>query len=164
MTEGSEMIRRRQLLGKRIRGNRTPERAGALPTFLVGGTLRGGTSSLFRFLADRPDIGMSRQKEPHFFSFCGADLSHHGPYEDPSDIITDAAAYEALFADCATMPVRGECSSSSLYHGERPASLMRELIPDARLVFVLRDPVARAYSHYRLQRLSRWEPAPPLAE
>ena len=96
------MIRRAQLIGKRVRSNRTPARAGALPTFLVGGTLRGGTSSLFRFLADRADIGMSRQKEPHFFSFRGADLSRHGPYEDPSDIITDEAAYEALFADCAT--------------------------------------------------------------
>jgi hypothetical protein len=54
---------------------------------------------------------------------------------------------------------RGECSSSYLYLAERAAPLMRQLIPDARLVFVLRDPVERAYSHFRLQRLYGWEPA-----
>lgn len=144
--------------------NEPDSSGGALPTFVVGGTLRGGTTSLFTFFASRPDIGMSRQKEPHFFSFRAADLSRHGPYEDPSDIVTDDTSYRALFADCAAKPVRGECSSSYLYLARQAAPAMRELIPEVRVVFVLRDPVARAHSHYRLQRIHGWEPAATFEE
>ncbi|HLF71753.1 MAG TPA: sulfotransferase domain-containing protein, partial [Dehalococcoidia bacterium] len=149
---------------RRERGLLAKAPAGALPTFVVGGTLRAATSSLYSFFGGRPDIGMSGQKEPHFFSFAGADTIRHGPYEDPSDIVTDLADYRSLFAHCATDPVRGECSSSYLYLAERAAPLLRELIPEARLIFVLRDPVERAYSHYRLQRLYGWEPAQTFEE
>ena len=137
---------------------------GAWPTFVVGGTVRAGTSSLYRFLSMRRDIGMSPQKEPHFFSHSGRDLSRHGPYEDPSDMVIEPQAYRALFRQAASKPVRGECSASYLYHADRGAPLMRQLVPDLRAAFVLRDPVARAYSHYRLQRLYGWEPVDTFEE
>jgi hypothetical protein len=103
------------------------------PEILVVGTQRGGTSSLFRFLAAHPDVRRPVRKEIEFFA---AD-HHRGP-----------TWYRAHF------PIRGrgrssmDCTPQYLFHPHAPARAA-ELLPDARIVVLLRDPVARAHSHWR---------------
>jgi len=107
-----------------------------LPTFLVIGAMKGGTTSLYYYLAEHPEIGMSRRKETDFF------LKEHGNWDRGRDW------YAQQFPDDA--PVRGECSPNytkrHLFEGvpERITSVC----PDVKLIYLVRDPIERAVSHY----------------
>lgn len=135
-----------------------------LPDFVIGGTVRAGTTSLYQALMAEPGVWMSTPKEPHFFSYGGQPLTWGGPYADLSTVITDPTVYASLFDGAEDARAVGEASVDYLYLARRAAPRMREAIPDVRLVFVLRDPVARAYSHYQLQRMYGWEPCATFAE
>ena len=53
-----------------------------LPSFIVIGAARSGTTALYRFLRQHPRIFMSRNKEPNFFAFEGQALDYRGPGAD----------------------------------------------------------------------------------
>jgi len=121
-----------------------------LPRLLVVGAARAATTSLHYYLDQHPGIAMSTVKEPNFFAF------DHGtepptPLFDAEAIATksvrDRAAYEALFAHCRPGQVAGEASPLYLYVREAPDQIAR-LVPDPRIVAVLRNPIDRAYSHW----------------
>jgi hypothetical protein len=115
-----------------------------LPNFLLIGAPKAGTTSLWHHLGQHPDIHMSATKEPNHFSPLGGWR------------VDDRATYEALFAGTAAR-IRGEASVAYLSDPASPGLLARH-VPDARLVAVLRDPVARALSQYRFNRSRGWEP------
>lgn len=119
-----------------------------LPTFLILGAAKCGTTSLFEYLGQHPDVFTPWLKEPHFFAFQGESLQFGGPGDERTNrlSITSQPAYESLF-DAATEPARGEASPSSLYFPQA-APRIRSLIPDARLIVILRDPVNRALSGF----------------
>ena len=110
----------------------------AKPDFLIIGTQRGGTTSLNHVLSKHADIRMSSRKEIHFFD----KFFRNG-----------AAWYESFFPDDDVTPKtrRGEATPMYLFHPHVPARV-RQLLPDVRLIVLLRDPVQRAYSHYMLER------------
>jgi hypothetical protein len=105
-----------------------------LPNLIVIGAGKCGTSSLHRYLGVHPSVSMSEPKELDFFQ--------------DADCLSRVAEYERHFRDPA--PVRGESSPGySGYPRVRGApERMRALIPGARLIYVVRDPVERAVSHY----------------
>jgi hypothetical protein len=103
-----------------------------LPTFLIVGAQKAGTTALYDFLYRHPAISGPAWKEVSFFDRHWA---------------RGARWYRGNFPLRSRPPV-GEASPGYLFHPEAPRRV-RELLPDARLVAVLRDPVARAYSHYR---------------
>lgn len=118
-----------------------------LPDFLIIGTKRGGTTSLWNYLLQHPDVlpmfpADLNLKSPHYFYW----HYRRGP-----------AWYRAHFATTATKsrhqrstgvrPVSGEASPYYLYNEYVPRRVA-ELMPDVKLVVMLRDPVRRAYSHY----------------
>jgi hypothetical protein len=108
---------------------------GALPNLIVIGGLKCGTTSLHHYLGLHPQIAMSRPKELNFF------------VEELNWPL--GAGWYASHFDPA-VPVRGE---SSPHYTNRPrfagvAERMRDLVPDARLVYVVRDPIDRMLSHY----------------
>lgn len=108
-----------------------------LPTFVVVGAMRSGTSSLARWLRPHPEVFLALPKELHFFD----EHYHQG-----------ASWYRQRFADVAGERAVGEATPSYMYRG--PAvERMAALVPDARLIAILRDPVERAYSHYWLERV-----------
>lgn len=136
---------------------RPRRRGGALPNFLVIGAARSGTSSLHTYLSGHPEIAMSRTKELRFFAD-RPDLDSGPPLDDPlerSRVVTRRGNwrrgldwYRAQFDGSA--PVRGE--SSPLY--THPwfsycAERIFEVLGEPKLIFCVRDPVARAISHYR---------------
>jgi hypothetical protein len=113
----------------------------SLPTFFVIGAPKTGTTSLHYYLDLHPEIGMSRRKETHFFV---------GPENIRSAIlrISSLDEYEALFDP--RFGVRGEASPSySAFPMHRGApERIKELVPDAKFIYVVRDPIARTVSHY----------------
>lgn len=104
----------------------------SLPDFIGIGSLKAGSSLLYTLMEEHPDIAMARhRKEVMFF-----DRHHHrGP-----------AWYEALF-EGTPGKVHGEFSPSYLYEPECAARI-HALVPDARLIAVIRDPVSRARSQF----------------
>ncbi len=106
-----------------------------LPNLLVIGAQKCGTSSLHRYLDLHPQIGMSRVKELDFF------LEHR-------TWSRGAEWYADQFA--RSMPVRGESSPNytDLPLSEGVAARMAGVVSDARLVYMVRDPIERALSHW----------------
>jgi hypothetical protein len=132
-----------------------PGPAGALPNLVIIGAMKCGTTSLHHYLDLHPAITMSRPKELNFFigPAAGAPRS---PADDEPDWAQGnwhrgAAWYAAQFDPAAT--VRGEASpgyTSPSY--PVVAERMARLIPRARLLYAVRDPIARAISQYEHHR------------
>jgi hypothetical protein len=116
----------------------------ALPTFFVIGAPKAGTTSLHFYLDQHPQIQMSSVKEPRFF----AGPENGIPY--PPERIGDRERYEDLFDPRAE--VRGESSTDYATHPRRQGvpERIEELVPQAKFVYMVRDPVARTVSHYRM--------------
>ncbi|MEM9460475.1 MAG: sulfotransferase [Myxococcota bacterium] len=113
-----------------------PVRAGGgRPNFIVIGAAKAGTTSLHRYLDGHPELSMCPYKEPHFFS---------------TDVIYERvmAWYEGLFADCDESTLCGEASTSYTFGpqaAQAPARI-RAHVPDAKLIYLMREPVARLHS------------------
>ncbi len=124
-----------------------------LPNFLVIGAARSGTTSLYRMLAQHPDIFLSPRKEPSFFAYEGHPLDFCGPRDRelgaPAYAITRREDYEALFAGWKGQRAIGEASPFYLCV-EGTAERIARLLPEVKLIAVLRDPAARAFSQYAM--------------
>ncbi len=134
---------------------RTPMAGGrSWPDFIVIGTQRGGTSSLFKYLSFHPEIVPSVRKEIEYFNRY---LSEHGPKWYRSHFPSEARRRRALQAGrpFATF----EASPTYLDHPHTPAAVAR-LMPDLKLIVLLRDPLARAHSHYEHMVRLGMEPFP----
>jgi hypothetical protein len=120
-----------------------------LPTFLVIGASRSGTTSLHYYLSQHPDVHMSPVKSPNFF-VAGDPLPdwETGALRAMArQWISDRASYEALFRDVAGRAAVGEVSPVYLQSIHASARI-HDACPDARLVAILRDPAERAWAHY----------------
>lgn len=106
--------------------------ATVLPNFLIIGAMRSGTTSLVHYLRGLPEVFMSRKKEVHYFD----QEFQRGP-----------TWYSRWFAGANGQRAIGEATPAYMYCPEAPAR-MAQVIPGARLIAILRDPVDRAYSHY----------------
>ncbi len=121
-----------------------------LPNLFVIGAPKCGTTSLHRYLDQHPRISMSTMKEPKFFLTDGSRPHHRGPEDERAcrAYVVDRPAYEALF----TYPPGpgGYAGESTPYYLWDPdaAPRIHALVPDARLVAVLREPTLRAYSNW----------------
>lgn len=111
-----------------------------LPSFIVIGAMKSGTTSMHAYLAAHPQVFMSEIKEPHFFDW---------EWERGVDW------YHALFDDAGSALALGEASATYTNASNTAliAERMRGVIPDARFVYLLRDPVERIRSHYAFRVL-----------
>jgi Sulfotransferase domain len=115
---------------------------GMLPNFLIVGAMRSGTSSLARYLRAHPDVCMATQKEVRYFD---------RNFERGVDW------YRAHFPCSQLNPAVGEATQTYMYDG-KALERMASVVPGARLIAILRNPVDRAYSHYWLNRERQREP------
>lgn len=111
------------------------------PDFIIGGAPKCATTALFDYLAQHPQVFASDPKEPHYFA--SAALGRPVMQGDYS-----RAAYERLFAARAPNQLAGEGSTHYLHHAAAVAPLMAAEVPQAKLIFCLREPVSRAFSHF----------------
>jgi hypothetical protein len=106
-----------------------------LPHFIIIGAMKAGTTTLYAWLTDAAGAARCAEKEPNFFS------DEYG---------RGVGWYRSLFADGD--PARHSGEASTQYTGfksEDVAPRMRELLPDVRLVYLVREPAERLRSHYR---------------
>lgn len=132
------------------------------PNFLVIGAARSGSTALFDYLSQHPDIYTSDPKEPHFFAFMGTRPAFRGPGDDETinrHAVTEEGAYRALFRDARGARAVGEGSVSYLYYPCAPKNIERT-VPDVRLICILRNPADRAHSAYQYVRARTYEPLP----
>lgn len=116
----------------------------SLPTFLVVGAARAGTTSLYRYLAQHPDVYMSPTKEINFFSQKFIPTQH---IEEMS--IKD---YNKYFQGATNEKEIGESSPSYLWVPEAAKDVFK-LLPRAKIIIILRNPVDRIISDYNFSRL-----------
>jgi hypothetical protein len=121
------------------------------PNFFVVGAARSGTSSLDRYLNKHPEIYIAPQKESHFFAYDLLSSYFNGPGDDrlKGMLIGDEEEYTQLFDKVATEKAIGE---SSAFYLCLPGTAERiaQVVPDAKIIIILREPVARSYSSYML--------------
>lgn len=134
--------------------------AKTLPDFLVIGAAKAGTSALYQYMREHPQIFMPA-KEIRYFAYDGGEEArdreerfgkHH--FE-----VKSLEAYEALFTPADPSLSWGEIAPIYLESPSAPRRI-RELIPDVRLIASLRNPVHRAFSGYVMQVRSGREHRP----
>jgi hypothetical protein len=111
-----------------------------MPDVVIVGTMKGGTTSLFSYLCQHPEIRGSIRKEVHYFDrhFKRGERWYRKHFTTRSDGIVLEATPDYMF------------HRSSL-------SRMRSVLPNVRVIMVLRNPVTRAYSHYHHSKLKGTE-------
>lgn len=108
----------------------------ALPDFIIIGAQKGGTTSLYAYLAAHPWVMPASKKEVHFFdNHFGAGLAWYRRHFPP------------LLQLRARGAITGEASPYYLYHPHTPGRIANAL-PRVRLIVCLRNPIDRAVSHY----------------
>ncbi|HEX7479656.1 MAG TPA: sulfotransferase domain-containing protein [Polyangiales bacterium] len=109
----------------------------ALPNFVIIGAMKCGTSTLHEQLARQPGIFMSEPKEPNFFS--NAEIYAQGE-----------GWYRSLFAANGGAALRGESSTHYTKLPTYPQTItrMRALLPQLKLIYLMRHPIDRLVSHY----------------
>ncbi|MFH0893856.1 MAG: sulfotransferase domain-containing protein [Bacteroidota bacterium] len=107
------------------------------PDFFVIGAAKSGTSSLYEYLTRHPRIFMPELKEPEFFS-------REAVYNQ------GIGWYQNLFSAAAKDQLCGEASTtySRWPHTLDAPKLIFNTVPDAKFIYIMRNPVDRAYSHY----------------
>ena len=120
-----------------------------MPDFLVIGAPKAGTTALHAALARHPGLYMSAIKEPKFFLSDGPPPAKGGPGDALTyrEHVWRRPDYEALFDPAPAGTLRGE--STPLYLYDRAAMRrIRETLPGAKLIVIVRDPVERAHSNW----------------
>ena len=106
-----------------------------LPDFICIGVQRAGTTWLYECLKEHPEIFVPETKELHFFN---------DNYEKGMTFYSD------FFNDAnSTKQVIGELTPN-YYHDFTALERISQSLPNVKIIFILREPVARAYSHYQL--------------
>ncbi|GAA6210044.1 sulfotransferase [Cognatishimia sp. WU-CL00825] len=107
-----------------------------LPHFIIIGAMKSGTTSLYRYLAEHPEVDMSRDKETDFFvaeKTWGNGLSWYSDQWGTRPLIRgEASPNYTKSRDFAGVPAR-----------------IAETCPDVRLIYIVRDPVKRAVSQFK---------------
>lgn len=115
-----------------------------LPNFIIGGTEKAGTTSVFTYLLSHPEVCGSRVKETDFFR-----------HDDCTDLARSAEAYAAHFAHCKPGGGRVVMEASPGYLGESSvvAPRMQAMLKqDVKMLFILRHPVDRIYSSFNFHK------------
>ena len=121
----------------------------AMPDFFIAGVPKAGTTALHAALARHPALFMSPVKEPKFFLTDGPPPLQGGPGDAKTyrEHVWRRADYEALFEPAVAGQLRGESTPFYLYSQDAQRRI-RDQIPGARLIVVLRDPAERAHSNW----------------
>ena len=127
-----------QSLARRLRPKTYPP----LVDFMVVGGQKCGTTALHQFLSQHPEIGMAKRKELHVFD--NLDLNQRPSAQEVDE------RYRPHFETCQDASVRGEATPIYMVWPGVPQALA-DYNPKLKAIVLIRDPVARAISHYRME-------------
>ena len=124
-----------------------------LPDFVIIGTAKAGTTSLYNFINTHPNVVPASWKELDYFS-------------NPSNYALGRLWYGRHFPNAIRKRylskrsgfgvMSGEATPNYLLNTDVPGK-MKRMLPDARLIVILRNPIDRAYSEYQMRMRKRWE-------
>ncbi|NET03831.1 MAG: sulfotransferase [Symploca sp. SIO2B6] len=143
-----------------------------MPNFLIIGAAKAGTTALYHYLDQHPDIYMSPKKELNFFAFDGEHPDHGGVsdykgfkrYEKLRKIsVTKLDEYQYKFRGATTHKAVGEASPMYLYNPRTPQRIY-DYKSDMRLIAILRNPADRAHSHFAQYVFKGEEPITDFAQ
>ena len=115
-----------------------------LPNFIIVGAPKAGTTSLYHYLSDHPQVFMSTPKEVDFFS-CEEIESQRLYFNDFK--VKSLSEYEKLFDSVTNEKAIGEGSVSYLFYPDTPLKI-KECLPEVKIIIMLRVPLSRGFSHY----------------
>ena len=120
--------------------------ANMLEYLIIGGVTKAGTTSLFNYLADHPEICPASFKETRFF----LDLNYplNSKYRCDSHGLEK---YNEFYTQCPQARIRLEATPDYLYSDGCAARISKN-IPKVKMIFILRDPIARLYSWYQFSQ------------
>lgn len=122
-----------------------------MPNFLIIGAAKSGTTSVYNYLRQHPQVYMSPLKETNFFAYEGQELDFRWWGKAPTSVlnsITDIDSYRAQFREVSQEIAIGEASPLYLYHPTAPVRI-KNYLPNVKLIAFLRHPAERAFSHFR---------------
>lgn len=119
-------------------------KAGGLPEFLIIGAQKAGTTALYRYLIQHPDVFPPLRKEVHYF-----DVRYPQGLDWYRSFFPDLAS-DVAASDGMRRPLTCEATPYYLFHPHVPRRVAA-VLPGAKLVTILRNPIDRAYSHYQMQ-------------
>jgi hypothetical protein len=131
------------------------------PNFLVVGAARCGTTGLVEGLRSHPRVFVTDPKEPHYFALHkgGAHFTAPGDEHTINRVaVTDRDAYLDLYPQQHSYLALGDASVSTMYYYEDALPEVVDMNPAMRLVVMLREPVARAFSSHQYMRARGLEP------
>lgn len=109
-----------------------------IANLIIAGVSKCGSTSLFAYLAAHPDVCGSNKKETQFFM----------PLKFGKQLPL-LSEYENFFTNCADEKYRLDATPYYLFGGKKIAEAIRDNVNDAKIIFILRNPVTRSYSWYR---------------
>jgi hypothetical protein len=113
------------------------------PNFFIVGAQKAGTTSLYFYLKEIPQVYMCPLKEPFYFA-------SNAVKSNASDVIRDKKEYLKLFENARGYTAVGEATPIYLWDPDAPR-LIHQTVPHARIIIILRDPIERAYSNYLMK-------------
>lgn len=116
--------------------------------FVCVGAQKAGTSSLHDILKQHSDICLAANKETHFFD------------EDENYAKGLDWYYDTFYSHYSGEKICGECTPEYMFFEEVPERIFKAFGADIKIVFILRNPVDRAYSHYMMSKKRRYETMP----
>jgi sulfotransferase family protein len=127
----------------------TPVDTTKLPDFFVVGAAKAGTTAVWQWLRQHPEVFLPEIKEPSYFCFAGRSAVPRAGLFDPDYVSRIAAtleSYQQLY-ETAGAHLKGDVSPV-YFSSPEAAGRIAELCPNAKIVVILRDPVTRAFSQY----------------
>ncbi|WP_413160673.1 sulfotransferase [Capilliphycus salinus ALCB114379] len=121
-----------------------------LPTFLMAGIQKAGTSSIYKYMEQHPEIGLGRAKEPNFLEseLPPETIANNQAYYEKRAFRYSYEKYLNNFSQCTDELAIGDGSVNCLFHYETSIPRIQKYIPNAKIFVVLRHPVERAFSDY----------------
>jgi hypothetical protein len=119
-----------------------------LPNFLIVGAVKCGTTSLYYYLKQHPDVFMSKPKEPDFFFAQCFKIPTNGIGDDCKTVVQNFDEYCGLFEHTVGKNAIGEASHTNLNYHQKTIPLIKQYLGDPKIIIILRNPVERAFAAY----------------
>ena len=116
-----------------------------LPSFIIAGTQKSGTTVLAAYLSSHPSLVLSRRKEVHFFDRTRTYIKGLDSYLSAFPYVNYSVELDL------SPPLFGEATPFYLASLNACRRISQDL-PDVKMIVLLREPISRAYSEYQMQQ------------